>query len=379
MRCGGAALPRCAETTAGSERGAGLFPAGANNGKLPKAESACFPQSPGIPPDGRPYQRIEEPHGRTFDRLALAFLRPGVDPGKALFGHREFGHGALQPARQGWLAREAAIRVRARPDGGGAAFRDGEGLRVREGPLRDLPAGRTQGARRRRKPCDRDRDLHPGEGGRSDLLRQGLFPCARQARRQALQPAQGSDASKREMRARQVGLEVEAVRGAGACRRRRPGAPAIAVRGRGAFSQGPGDRETHAVTGRTQAGTAAHRPDLRRQLRADDVRGRGEEARAGRDRRQDRGQAHRCRGTCRGFADRRGHRPGRDAACQPLAHAGQGSREEGGRTRQGSARQGGRRHGEPAGRDRAQGRQAGAEDRGSQPATGARTSCQEVT
>ena len=37
-------------------------------------------------------------HGRSLDRFAVAQLRPGVDPGEGLLGHRERGRRQLQPA-----------------------------------------------------------------------------------------------------------------------------------------------------------------------------------------------------------------------------------------------------------------------------------------
>ena len=135
-----------------------------------------------------PKRRIKEIHGCALDRLAFALLRSGLDPGQALFGDRERGQRALQHARQGRLAPEAAVRLREGPDRR-RARRDGQGLRVRERPLRHLPARRAEGAAGEPEPHDRHRRLHSRQGGRSDLLRQGLLPRPRQARRQALQPA----------------------------------------------------------------------------------------------------------------------------------------------------------------------------------------------
>ena len=65
----------------------------------------------------------------------------------------------------------------------------------------------------------------------------------------------------------QLGLEGQAVRGAGAPGRRRPGAAAAALRRRGALAEGPGHREGRRHAGRAQAGDAADRPDLRGRLR----------------------------------------------------------------------------------------------------------------
>ena len=254
--------------------------------------------------------------GCPLDRIALAFLRPRLDPGEAVFGDRELGHRALQHARQGRLAPEAAVRLGEGPERR-RARRDGQGLRVRERPLRHLLARGAEGAAGEPEPHHRHRRLHPRQGGRSDLLRQGLLPRPRQARRQALQPADGGDARERPLRPRQVGLEGQAVRGAGAPGRRRPGAAAAALRRRGALAEGAGHREGHGLRRRAQAGDAADRPDLRGHLRPDDVRGRGEEAHPRRDRREDRRQADRGDGAGRAAAGRPGDRPDGSAARQP--------------------------------------------------------------
>ena len=136
------------------------------------------------------------PDGRPIYRIAFPLVRPRVDPGQAVLGDRELGDRALQHARQGRRAPQAAVRVREGP-ARRRARRDGQGLRVREGPLRDLPAGGAEGAAGEPEPHDRHRRLHPRQGDRSDLLRQGVLPRSRQARRQALQPPDPGDARKR--------------------------------------------------------------------------------------------------------------------------------------------------------------------------------------
>ena len=125
------------------------------------------------------------------------------------------------------------------------------------------------------------------------------------------------DARERPLRARQVGLEGQAVRGPGAAGRRRPGAAAAALRRRSALDEGARHREGHGLAGRAQAGDAADRADLRGHLRPDDVRGRGEEAHPRRDRREDRRQADRRHRAARAAGRRAGDRPGRGAARQP--------------------------------------------------------------
>ncbi len=79
------------------------------------------------------------------------------------------------------------------------------------------------------QPRDRHRRLRSAADGRPDLLRQGLPARARQARRQAVCAADGGDAQERALRAGALELEEQAVRGAGAGGRGRPGAAAAAV------------------------------------------------------------------------------------------------------------------------------------------------------
>ena len=79
--------------------------------------------------------------------------------------------------------------------------------------------------------------FHPRTIGRSPLLRQALLPRARQARRQAIQPAAAGDDGHGALRVGQVGVAVKEIRGTGAALRGRPGAAAVGLRRRGATSQ----------------------------------------------------------------------------------------------------------------------------------------------
>src|SRR5688572_1060637 len=91
--------------------------------------------------------RVGRPHGCTIDRYAHHFVRARVDSGEALFGDRSEPRNLVQPAAPDLrLAPAAAVPVR---EGGraGHARRDGEGLRVRQGPVRDVHAGRAEAAR----------------------------------------------------------------------------------------------------------------------------------------------------------------------------------------------------------------------------------------
>ena len=210
---------------------------------LPRLRQAVHGATMAVPQRGRALpgasrtSHCEVGYGSTFDRVPDLELRPGVDPGEALFRDRDLERGQVQPAGQGRLAPEAAVRVGEGPDRG-AARRDGQGLRVREGPLRAVLGRGAEGAGRSQQPGDRDHGLHSGEVGRPAVLRQGLPDRARQARRQALCAAGRGDAQERPLRAGQVGLEEQAVRGAGAAGGRRPGAAAAAVRRRGALAEG---------------------------------------------------------------------------------------------------------------------------------------------
>ncbi len=239
---------------------------------------------------------------RSIASLTLSFGLVSI-PVKLYSATEIVERGQVQPAGQGRLAPEAAVRVGEGPDRR-AARRDGQGLRVREGPLRAVLGRGAEGAGRSQQPGDRDHGLHPREVGRPAVLRQGLPDRARQARRQALCAARRGDAQERPLRAGQVGLEGQAVRGAGAAGRRRPGAAAAAVRRRGAFAEGSEHRAGGGVRRRTAAGAAADRPDLRGRLRPDAVRRRGEEAHPRRDRREDRRQAGGGLGARRGAGAR---------------------------------------------------------------------------
>ena len=203
-----------------------------------------------------------------------------------------------------------------------------------------------------REPHDRHRRLHPRQGGRSDLLRQGLSPRPRQARRQALQPAdaQAMRDSGRcalakwawkgkqyvvQVRAAEDGLVLQQLLYADEVR-----------------SLKELDIEQVTVSAaELQACDAADRPDLRGHLRPDDVRGRGEEAHPRRDRREDRRQADR----------RRSSRPSRSRAAPGDRPDGSAARQPGqARRRQGQGRRPRPRADAGAGRggQGAQGRQA---------------------
>ena len=204
-------------------------------------------------------------HGRSINRFALARLRARLDSSEALFGDRIVRRPALQFSPQVRLAGEAAVRVR-QGRHPGRAQRIGQGLRVRKRPLRDVRTGRTQGAGRRLAPHHRHRLLRAAGRGGPDLLRQGLFSCARQARCQVLRPAHGRHAAERALRTRHLGLEGQAIRGAGAPGRRRVGAAATALRAGSALDEGTRHRARAGQAGRAATGAPTHRADFGREL-----------------------------------------------------------------------------------------------------------------
>ena len=103
-------------------------------------------------------------------------------PVKLFSASRVLGCHLLQhAARKCGGAAQAAVHL---PQGQRrrAARRDGQGLRVRQGPVRHLHARRAQGAGGEVDAGDRDRRVRAHREGRSGLLRQGLLPRAGQGR-----------------------------------------------------------------------------------------------------------------------------------------------------------------------------------------------------
>ena len=89
--------------------------------------------------------RQEAWHGGTIHCESDGFLRAGVDPGQALFGHRGEQDDLLQSAAQDLrVALEAAVLLH-QGGGSGRARGHGEGLRIRQGPVRDVHAGGAEG------------------------------------------------------------------------------------------------------------------------------------------------------------------------------------------------------------------------------------------
>src|SRR6185312_4229650 len=85
-------------------------------------------------------------HGGAIHRIPHHRLRASGDPGEAVLGHRQLRAPALQSAaREGRLAPEAAVRL---PGGaaGGRAGGDRQGIRVRQGPVRDVHARGVEGS-----------------------------------------------------------------------------------------------------------------------------------------------------------------------------------------------------------------------------------------
>ena len=125
---------------------------------------------------------------RSIASLSLSFGLVSI-PVKLYSATESSAHRALQPARQGRLARSSSSTCPRRTRHVVERAEMVKGYEFEKDRFVHLPARRAEGAAGEPEPHDRHRRLHPREGGRPDLLRQGLLPRARQARRQALQPA----------------------------------------------------------------------------------------------------------------------------------------------------------------------------------------------
>src|SRR6185312_2187984 len=105
-------------------------------------------------------------------------LRTGGDPGKAVLGDGQLGAGALSPAAcEGWLAAEAAVCLPGGA-GGGRAGGDRQGLRVRQGPIRDVHSRGVEGAGGGRQSQCRRRAVRASRRRRSGLFREDLLSGA---------------------------------------------------------------------------------------------------------------------------------------------------------------------------------------------------------
>src|SRR3984885_14213231 len=88
---------------------------------------------------------VADGYASTLDRLAHDFLWIGGHSGQAVFGDGFLRAYFLQPAApERRFPREAAVHRRQRWKAGGT-IRDGQGLRVRQGPVRHVQSRGVEG------------------------------------------------------------------------------------------------------------------------------------------------------------------------------------------------------------------------------------------
>ena len=264
-----------------------------------------------------PYRR--DGHGSSFHRITDDHVRTRGDSGETVFGHRGEQADPLQPAAQDLrFAPEAAVHLRARGSAG-RTRRNGQGLRVRQGPVRDVLERGTQSARGSRHRCRRHHRVRADLGRRSGLFRQGLLPGAGQGRRETVRAVRQGAEGFQALRARPLGGARQAVHRDAASGRGWPGHAATAVRRRSALDQGDRYPAHGRQAGRAQARAAIDRGAVFRPLRSDRIQGRRQRAH-----RKGRAEEGRGRGSHAGRAGRprrrrAGHRPDGSAAREPCA------------------------------------------------------------
>ena len=220
---------------------------------------------------------VRRAHGEAQDvtsthRNGDDLVRARFDPVPALFVRRELAESPLQLPLPRRDPREAAVRGR-EDRGADPPRRPREGLSVREGPVRDVQAGGTEGTRDGGDAGDRDRRIRAAGPGRAGVYREDVLPRARARGGQGLPPARGGDDEDGLGRAREVCGARQAVSRPGAAGRRSPRAGTTALRARGA-----GHRRRAVGRGRgRRCGTRPRRPvdraDRFGELRSVQVRG----------------------------------------------------------------------------------------------------------
>ena len=217
-------------------------------------------------------------HGGTISLHGDDLVRPGHRPHPALLRERDVGGRLLQhAAREVQLAAAPAVHL---PEGRGDRHPrpDGQGLRVRQGPVRDVHRGRDQVDGRGVEQDHRDRRVRPHLQGRPHLLRGSLLPRARQGRREGLQAPHRGHAADGALRARQLGRPRQGLPGAAAPGGQGPRHAGAPLRRRGALlRRGAGGRRGGAGRG-DEARGAAHRADRRRGVPPRELPGRGAQA-----------------------------------------------------------------------------------------------------
>ena len=126
-------------------------------------------------------------HGTcTLERLDR--VRSRQHPGRAAYRRPRFPPALPHASRRRQVAGQVRAGLRARRQAGRVG-RAGQGLRVREGPLRRPDEGRLPGRGAREEPHGRHPQLRQGRGDRRPVLRDVVLPDARQGRRARLRAA----------------------------------------------------------------------------------------------------------------------------------------------------------------------------------------------
>ena len=168
---------------------------------------------------------------RSIGSLTVSFGLVAI-PVKLYTATQSAERDLLQHAAQGLrLAPEAAVRL---PQGrlDRRARRNGQGLRVRQGPVRAVHARGDQGARRGRHALGGDLGVRAGRVDRSGVLRQDVLPLARQGRRQAVRAADRSDEGSEARGRRPLGDARQGIHRADPADQRRADDAAAALRSR---------------------------------------------------------------------------------------------------------------------------------------------------
>ncbi len=286
-------------------------------------------------PSDREGRRPDDPGGRHAQSHVEGsyLLRPGDDPRERLPGHRGEDASFQPAARRGRRADPHEARVLDRR-GRGRLRAHREGLRVREGPLRDPHRRRLRGDPGGILPSDRHPAVRRARGDRPDAVQEVLLPGARRDRRQGVRAAARSAQPFRQGRDRQGQLPRQgAPRGTPLPRRGlRPGDHVLAGR-----DPRSGLRRRRRL-GEDPAERAGDGPDADRQphggLGSHRVQGRVPRGHAPDRRGQDQRRGDRDR---RGRAHGQGRRP--DGGAEGLG----GRRQEGAQGRAGAQEEGRRR------------------------------------
>ena len=266
-------------------------------------------------------------HGSAFHRIAVAGLRPGVHSGQALLGDRKPRppSGSTCSPRTARASSSSTCRRRIRPWSCRAPRWSRATSSRRTASCSSRP-DELKALDEASQPPDRHRGLHSRKAVDPIYYDKAYFLAPDKRGGKPYSLLLRGHAQERPLRAGALGLEGEAVRGAGARGRRRAGAAAAALRRRGALARGPRHRaSSRSVEPRAAAGAATDRPDLAGQpTTRPSSRTRRRSASWQRSTR--RSPASRWWRSSRSNppAAAQVHRPHRDAACQPGQRQGSG-------------------------------------------------------